>query len=300
MHLKGLNLNLLVVLDALLSEKSTTRAGHRIYLSQSATSGALAQLREFFSDELLVPSGRKMILTPLAETLVAPVREIIETAEGLVEKTVSFDPFNSTRTFILNMSDATATFLLNRALPKIKELAPRVRFEVVTYNEKVPEIIEQGEVDFIEVPDLLASPFHPSELLFEDEYVCIAWAGNRALQDELSLEQFLSLGHVTIRFLRKRDHLGDILLRDSGAKPRYDLVVPVFSMMPHTIIGTDLIGLINKRFASHYAQFLPLKIFPSPIKLEPLKMLLQWNRLRDQDGGTRWLRQVLVGTLHST
>src|SRR5688572_31783698 len=78
MHLDGLDLNLLVVLDALFSEKSVTRTGERIHLSQSATSGALSRLREYFKDDLLVPVGRKMVLTPLAEELAQPLRDLLQ------------------------------------------------------------------------------------------------------------------------------------------------------------------------------------------------------------------------------
>ena len=81
MHLDGLDLNLLVVLDALISEKSVTRAGERIHLSQSATSGALLRLREYFKDDLLVLVGRKMVLTPLAEELAQPLRQLLQQAE---------------------------------------------------------------------------------------------------------------------------------------------------------------------------------------------------------------------------
>ncbi|HTR22565.1 MAG TPA: LysR family transcriptional regulator [Terriglobales bacterium] len=298
MHLKGLNLNLLVILDALLTERNTTYAGQRLYLSQSATSGALAQLREFFGDQLLVPSGPKMVLTPLAESLIDPVREIVTKAENLIDKTSAFDPAKSTRRFVLNMSDATAVLLLSKGLPRIRKLAPAIQIEVVSYNERIPEIIEQGEVDFIEVPDILVSQYHPSEPFFEDEYVCIAWSGNRLLKKHLSLEQFRSLGHVTTRFLRRKGHLGEFLLRDSGIEPRYELIVPVFGMMPHAVVRTNMIALTTRKIAEYYAEILPLRIFPSPVKLRPLKQVLQWNRLHEHDEGTQWLRRILIETLN--
>ena len=296
MHLKGLDLNLLVVLDALLSEKSTTRAGQKIYLSQSATSGALARLRDFFGDQILVPSGQKMMLTPFAETLVDPVREILSTTEALIGRTSKFDPATSTRKFVLNMSDISATVFLARALRKIRELAPRLHMEIVT-SHNVPEIIEQGEVDFMEIPDIMVSPLHPSELLFEDNWVCIAASSNKFVRKTLTLEQFLSLGHVTTRVLRRKDHVGDLLLIDSTLRPRFELIVPVFGLMPQAIVESDLIGIVNLRFARYYAKHLPLKILPLPIDLKPLRMMLQWNRYRDHDEGTQWMRRMLIQSL---
>jgi len=99
MHLRGLDLNLLFVLNALLEEKNITRTGKRIYLSQSATSGALARLREFFQDEVLVQTRQKKVLTPLAESLSQPVREMLVRAQSIIDQKPHFDPVSSTRNF---------------------------------------------------------------------------------------------------------------------------------------------------------------------------------------------------------
>src|SRR6187401_163786 len=117
MHLGGLDLNLLMVLDALFVEKNVTRAGERIHLSQSATSGALSRLRDFFKDDLLVPVGRKMVLTPLAEELAQPVRQLLVQAEAIIHRIPHFSPKTSQRSFRMVMSDYVATVLMSRALP---------------------------------------------------------------------------------------------------------------------------------------------------------------------------------------
>ena len=114
MHLDGLDLNLLVVLDALLSEKSVTRTGERIHLSQSATSGALSRLREYFKDDLLVPVGRKMVLTPLAEELAQPLRELLQQAEVVIRRKPAFSPESSERRFRIVMSDYIAIVIMAR------------------------------------------------------------------------------------------------------------------------------------------------------------------------------------------
>jgi DNA-binding transcriptional LysR family regulator len=297
MHLKGLDLNLLVVLDALLTEKSTTRAGQRVYLSQSATSGALARLRDFFGDQILVPCGQKMVLTPFAQTLTQPVRDILANADALISKTRNFDPATSTRLFVLNMSENTATLFIANTLPRIRELAPNVHIEIVTYHENIPEIIEQGDVDFIEVPEFWASQLHPSEVIFEETLVCIAWSQNKALKKGLSLDQFQSLGHVTTRVLLNREHLGQMQLRKSAIKPRFELILPIFGLVPYAVVNTDLIAIVNSRLASYYSRYLPLKTFPCPVDIDPFSMLLQWNRNRDNDEAIQWMRRVLISTL---
>ena len=123
MHFRGLDLNLLVALDALITERSISRTGEKIHLSQPATSGALARLREYFKDDLLVPVGRKMVLTPLAEELAEPVRQLLLQTEAIIHRNPVFSPMTSDRAFRLVMSDYVATTLMSRALPEIQRQA---------------------------------------------------------------------------------------------------------------------------------------------------------------------------------
>ena len=299
MHFKGLDLNLLVVLDVLLTEKNTTRAGERLYMSQSAVSGALARLRDYFGDQILVPSGQKMILTSFAERLAEPVHEILKATESLISSTSFFDPARSSRSFSLNMSDMPATLILAKSLPLVRQLAPNIHLEIVQLHEKIPELIEQGEIDFVVVPEMLLSPLHPAELLGEDPYVCIAWSGNKLLRKGLSLEQFLSMGHVTTRMLRRKETMGELLLQKTGMKPRFELILPSFGLVPIAVIGTDMIAIVNKRFADYYASYMPLKVLPVPMDMPSGKFMLQWNRYHDSDQGTQWLRRILIETVRA-
>ena len=297
MHFKGLDLNLLVVLDVLLAEKNTTRAGEKLFIGQPAVSGALARLRDYFGDQILMPSGRKMVLTSFAESLVQPVHEVLETIEELISRTTAFDPATSTRTFTLNMSDIPATLIAANSLKIIRQLAPGVQLEIVTLHERISSLIEEGEVDFVVVPEMLLSPLHPSDVLLEDSYVCIAWSGNTRLKDGLSLEKFLSMGHVTTRMLRRQEHMGDLLFQKSGLKLRYELVVPTWGMVPVAVVETDMIAVINRKIAHYYANQMPIKIYPVPVESPVAKWFLQWNRYHDSDHGTQWLRKRIVDTI---
>src|SRR5215472_18123748 len=116
MHFRQLDLNLLVALDALLMERNITEAGRRLHVTQSAMSGSLGRLREYFGDELLVQIGRKMVPTPLAETLAEPVREILLKVKATVDARPGFDPATSTRRFSLMMSDYVSTVLMNEVV----------------------------------------------------------------------------------------------------------------------------------------------------------------------------------------
>jgi len=116
MHFNGLDLNLLVALDVLLTERNITLASRRLHLSQSAASGALARLRDYFGDELLTQVGRRMVLTPLGESLAAPVRDILLRVETTVQTRPQFDPASARHHFKLLMSDYVATVLMTRAI----------------------------------------------------------------------------------------------------------------------------------------------------------------------------------------
>ena len=112
MRFNKLDLNLLVVLNALLTECNISRAAEKIYLSQSATSSALARLRDYFDDELLVSSGRQLVLTPRAKELVEPVREVLMRIDSTIATQPQFDPATETRTFTILVSDYTMAVLV--------------------------------------------------------------------------------------------------------------------------------------------------------------------------------------------
>src|SRR5215213_10127915 len=123
MELHLFDLNLLVALDALLTERNVTRAGNRLHLSQSAMSGALARLRHYFRDELLVPVGRQMALTPVAEGLVEPVRDILLQIRGTLGSKPQFDPLTATRHMSLAVSDYVADILMADVLRRARQEA---------------------------------------------------------------------------------------------------------------------------------------------------------------------------------
>lgn len=295
MHLKGLDLNLLVVLDALLAEKNITRTGERINLSQSATSGALARLREFFGDPLLTQVGQRMELTPLAEALAKPVRDLILQGEAIIDKNQGFRPETSKRTFRLNMSDYTAAVVLSRALQRIHQQAPQVRLEITSVlDEPTTEYLERGHLDLIVSPSVMTSPNHPSEHLFDDQLVAVVWAENPIVQQGVSLEAYLAGGHIVARFSRTLTWaIDEVFLSRAGYQRRIDVAASSFSMLINQVVGTHLIATIHERFARFYAHYFPIRIFPCPVPIPPHEVKLQWHRFHDGDAGIQWLREIL-------
>jgi LysR family transcriptional regulator, nod-box dependent transcriptional activator len=295
MDFAGLDLNLLVALDALFAEKSVSRAGERLNLSQSATSGALARLREVFHDPLLVQVGRQMTLTPLAEGLVEPVREFLLQAEAIISNSPTFDPSHSTRKFRLRMSDYMETVVLTEALPCLQKLAPGITFEVISNLEGGMEPLERGEIDLTIAPSRYLSTTHPSERLFEDEFTCVVWSGNRQVDRHVSLDTYLSLGHVVVRVgrLHQLPTFDEWFVEHYGHKRRIEVVTTAFNMVPHLLIGTSRIATMHRRLATYYQRYLPLKLVAAPLEIPHIEECMQWHKSRERDPGIVWLRAVL-------
>lgn len=296
MHFRQLDLNLLIALDALLTERSITEAGRRVHVTQSAMSGSLARLREYFGDELLMQIGRKMVPTPLAETLAEPVREILLKIKATVDTAPpAFHPATSTRRFSLMMSDYVSTVLMTEVLRHAEQVAPHVSFEVVSNDIVNPgSTIERGDIDLLIMPRDYLSKDQPSELLFNDDYACLVWQDNHLVGKTLSQEQYLSLGHVCLQLVRGRAPVMDeTLLSRLGVNRKVEVITMNFNSIPQSVVGTHRIATIYRRLAQYYCQYLPLRVLPCPFELAPIMEAMQWHRYFNNDPGLTWLRTML-------
>jgi LysR family transcriptional regulator, nod-box dependent transcriptional activator len=297
MHFRNLDLNLLVALDALLLDRSITRAGKRVHLSQSAMSGALSRLREYFGDEILTQIGRRMIPTPLGESLAAPVRKLLLEIRSTVASQPTFDPGTARRTFRLMMSDYVATVLMTAALPVIERLAPRVSIEILSNDVESPfDELDHADIDLLIMPQRYLNDAQPYEPLFEDEFIGIGWQHNSLIPADghLSLDAYMGLGHVTSRFASARAAtVDDWFVSQLGYKRNVEVVTMNFSSVVTSIPGTRRVATIHRRLAEYFAQYLPIRLFAAPFEVPRLAEAVQWHRHFNTDPGLRWLREVL-------
>ncbi len=295
MDLHLFDLNLLVALDALLTERNVTRAGNRLNLSQSAMSGALARLRHYFRDELLVPVGRQMVLTPVAEGLVEPVRDILLRIRGTLASKPQFDASTATRHLSLAVSDYVTEILVADVLRRARQEAPSITFELRPVGRRANEDLESGELDFLISPEPYLSPGQPSEVLFEDTFTCVVWAGNRSIGTSLTIDEYLDLGHVVVNVASGEppSNYDEQFLRGANVRRRAEVVVPTFSLAPQLVVGTGRATTITTRLAARYAATLPLRLIPLPIEMPPMVEKLQWHTVHEQDPAHRWFRALL-------
>jgi DNA-binding transcriptional LysR family regulator len=297
MNLKGLDLNLLVALDVLLREKSITRGGERLGLSQSAMSGALARLREYFSDPLLVPVGRALMLTPLAEGLAEPVGRILHEIQDAISTRAQFDPARSDRRFSVMASDYAFTAFMPQLFARIEREAPGVTLQLRQLSPNWHEDLNRGHIDFLIVPERYALGNHPSVPIFQDDFRCVAWSGNKAIGKALTIDQYLALGHVVVELSGVQEaSFDEWFLKSQGHVRRVEIVAPTFALVPQLVVGTGRVATIWTRLAQMATAHLPLKTLPLPIEIPSFKEVLQWPVQRDAEPGSIWMRKVLQDT----
>lgn len=294
MRFKKLDLNLLVALDALLTEKNVTRAGERVFLSQSTMSNALSRLRQYFDDELLVQVGGRMELTPRAELLQEAVRDVLVRIDTSVAAQPAFDPSSSEREFTLFVSDYSMEVLVPGMLALAHQRGSRVRFHLKPQVSQPHRHMERGEADLLIIPQNYCSPEHPLDQLFEDEFVCVVWKDSPLAQGDLTKERYLQARHATMCPPDGSLPVFDIWLANDHGITR-DIAVTTYSLsvMPYLVVGTDLISTVHARLARKLQALLPIEIRPVPMPIKKLHQAMQWHKYRTRDPGLMWVRSLL-------
>lgn len=293
MRLDRLDLNLLIALDALLEERGVSLAADRLNLSQSATSGALARLREYFGDELLIMHGRSMALTPRAEELIDPVRAVLDQIRSTIMVAEPFDPATSDRTLKIMATDYIFEILIRPAIVAFAAEAPGVRFELVPIVEHPVEALQRGQADVLIGIDNVVSADHPSALLYTEDFVVAGWRDNPALSATMTRELYEALGHVAVRFGRATSSYESTGARVRSVARRIEVVAPSFMSLGGLIVGTGRIATIHRLLAVRMAEFLPLKLFELPFEMAPLREIAQWPSKSANDPAIAWLVQRL-------
>lgn len=294
MRFDKLDLNLLVALDALISEQSVTEASRRLYLSQPAVTSALNRLRQYFGDDLLVLEGRQMRLTYKAEELAAPVRQALELIRSEITQPGQFDPKESSRKFVIIASDYIHTILLAEVIATIAREAPKVMIEIIRPSTDATERFERAEADLMLTVEPFSLAQHPSVPLFQDEHVLISWVGS-SHGDVISFEQFLAAGHVAASFGRdRRPALSELSLEKFREQRRIELVVPSFSALAQSVVGTERLATMHSKLAQHFLPFYPIRMHTLPVPIPPIQQVVHWHRLRNRDAGMQWLKDLIV------
>ncbi|GGI33883.1 MULTISPECIES: LysR family transcriptional regulator [Bradyrhizobium] len=295
MRFRGLDLNLLVALDALIAERNLTAAARSINLSQPAMSAAVARLRAYFKDELFTMSGRELVLTPRAEALASPTREALLHIQLSITSREPFRPDESNRRFRLCMSDFAAIVLIRKVIERVAREAPGIKFELMPLADPFDHPLQRGAVDFIILPDVYTTDEHPKATLFDETLVCVGCRSNKRLARPLTFSSYMSMGHVAVRFGRSRvPSIDEWFMQEHRVKRRVEVVVQGFSMMPHMLVGTNRVATMPATLVRHFAKSLPLRVAKLPLPLPGFTETLQWPALHNNEPASKWMRQVLL------
>lgn len=293
MNLAAINLNLLVALDALLAEAHVGRAARKIGLSQPAASHSLKQLRELFSDELLVRVGSRMELTPRANALRESVGEMLRRVDSLLVPD-SFEPHRSSRRFRVMLHDHVAALLVPALVKRIQQEAPRVRLDFLSWQNPVSMNSERARsMDlFVSCSTREFSGFQQG-VLFTDTEATICRRGYPAGSGLRELEAFLQAKHVAVVGRGLNEDPVDEWLRQEGLARQVALRVPSYMQALQVVSETNLVALVPKRLAEFFAEALALRIVPPPMDPGDYEEYLFSPLRASQDPASIWLRQLV-------
>lgn len=291
MRFKGLDLNLLVAFDALMRTRSVTKAGERLNLSQSAMSAALARLRHYFNDDLLVAHGKRMHPTAFAESLFPFVKEGLLRFEDMLAAPASFDPATSARQFRISASDYVVMSILKPLVVQMSEIAPNIRLEISLPTDGMDAMLDEGKIDLIISPDYVLSSNHPSEPLHEERFLLAGWRKNPIFARAVTEEDFFAAGHVAVAMGASRaSSFADRQLEVIGRSRKVELVAPFFSALPWLLEGTMRLAIIHERLAKALEGRFEIATATLPFDLPPLKQRMYFHEARLNDAGLQWLR----------
>ncbi|UIJ74192.1 LysR family transcriptional regulator [Aurantimonas sp. HBX-1] len=300
MDLHGIDLNLLVAFDALMAERSVTRAGARIGRTQPAMSAALSRLRALLNDELFVRGPSGLQPTPRAVDLAEPLGRALAEIERTLSFTQSFEPASSSAIFTLGLSEHPAHVLLPKLVERLSDVAPAVilRIRSFTARDDAVTMLDAGEVDLaVGVPPTNPAARILTRPLFDERFVCVLRRSHPATRQQLDLPAFLALSHLLVSPENERFGLVDAALARQELKRRIALTLPQMYAAPAVIAGSDMIATLMAGVVAASGYKDALCVLTPPLDLDPVPFVLTWHRRNDTHPAQRWLREAVVKSI---
>ncbi len=302
MNLSSFDLNLLKVLDAILQEGSTVRAGQRIGLSQPAVSAALGRLRAALGDPLFVRQGQRLVATDFARGLALPLRDILESTQSLLAGHDRFDPQHSTEGFMLSASDFFAEMLMPELAHILGEQAPGMRVQMVEGTaDNLVAALMGGTVDIALGPQSDLPTWTDWQPLFHSGFEMIARRGHPRLLDAgvapgdvVPIDLFCDLGHILFSPEGRLRSLGDEALARIGRKRRVMMTMPVFYGVCSVVAASDHVALIPHQLARRIGPKLGLDLYRSPVPVQMRLIGMAWHHRASQSPAHAWLRSRIA------
>jgi DNA-binding transcriptional LysR family regulator len=296
MQISAVDLNLAVVLRALLDERSVSRAARQLGLSQSATSHALSRLRALVQDPLFVRTRTGIVPTARAEGMADAVRSSVATLEATFFASPPFDPRTLERTFLLRPSDYVEYLLVPRLLERLAKTAPKVGLFARAVVTEPTVALEQGQLDLLIQPTRSGEQtdgFHMEEL-WEERLVGIARRGHPLTRGRVTLQRFAAASHVLVSPRGQPGGMVDDVLKRHGVPRRIAFTTPSFLVAPQVVATTDLVMILPGRIAAALAGQLGLATFEPPLEVPGFRMAMFWHDRHDSDPAHSFIRREIA------
>lgn len=300
---ESLDVHLLQVLHALLTEKSVSNAARRLNQSQPAVSTSLRRLREITGDQLLVRSRNGMTPTERGMSLLEPVSVALAHMEQIGVQQVHFDPAQSRQVFNLATPDYLSAVALGEIMRRIRREAPftTVMMHSLGHDFDYTHALETGVLDAV----IGNWPQPPEHLrlapLFEDEVVCLMRKVHPLANQTLTLEAYLNAEHLapTPYTVGQRGVI-DLHLARERLKRNIVAYVPYFSMVPYMLLQMDAVFSAPRSYAKHYCSLMPLKALDIPIDFPRIPFYLLWHERSHRSDECRWFRELIISVLRQS
>ncbi|NPC55922.1 LysR family transcriptional regulator [Caenimonas soli] len=299
MNINTLDLNLLVVFDAVQRTRSTTIAGEQIGVTQSAVSNALRRLREAFGDELFVRTEKGMMPTPLAQSMADPIQAALQQIRQTVEHRGSFDARESDRHFRLAISDMGQMGLLPLMLGHLQQVAPKVTIETVPLSRHgIAELMTSGDIDLaIGALNPLGAGFFRQRLR-TSRFVCVARPDHPTISEVLTLEQFMTASFIEYHptggsYAVYAEH-ADRLFATQGATRRVAVKLAHLAGLDRMVACSDMLAVLPETLAQAFRQEVGLQVLELPFECPQINVTQQWHERYNRDPAQVWLRECVA------
>ncbi len=294
MQLHSIDLNLLVVFQAVYQEKSLTRAGARLNCTASAVSHALARLRASLDDPLFIRQGNSMEPTAMAERMYADCAPALDKLMRTLYASDAFNPATAPRAFTLGLNDYVASVLLPPLLRRLAVEAPSVRLVIRPSNYEHREaLLIDGALDLLLGCNQKYGATIHREFLFADRDVCIVRSDHPRIGDTLSYEAYLAAPCIALSLSDSGADAIASYLDQKGLKRNVAHTVSQELTLPGLVAGSDFIANLAGRVASDFARRLPLRILPVPLPQTDFAIYQYWHASQERDPAHQWLRRVI-------
>ena len=295
MQLHDIDLNLLLVLEAIYSEGSITGAGTKLHLTQPAVSHALARLRDLLGDPLFVREGRSMVQTSLARALMEPLRRALRGLEIALNEVARFDPRDASKSFTVGLRDTFEPQVLPPLMHRVARAAPRVRITTVRFDRRDLEAeLASGRLDL--ALDILLP--HGDTIrrrpLGVDRMVVVARRGHPGIRKRLGLKSYLAQGHVVASSRRAGPGVEDLALARRGLERDVRLRCQHYYAACRVVELSDLLLTAPEHSVRVANLQLENRILPLPFEVPDLDVNLYWHANVENEPGNRWLRDQIA------